>query len=244
MKDIGKKEFQKGLKREKEEKWLKKKEMWKKYSNSSYIAIYDKRYAELQLSKFQTLLKMTKNPQIFVQDLGLDLGGGTGLIEHFLHEFLLKHPNLFPYQFQFRLINVDLSFAMLREGLKKFHLDSGKKLWKAPILICADAENLPLRSKMMGYIISITVLQNIPDMRQGLSEFARVTDASGVVLCSILKKALSREEFTLLLENNWNQNQTSTDKEKNSIQKQGTIEIIVAEEQANIEDWLAVIMEK
>jgi ubiquinone/menaquinone biosynthesis C-methylase UbiE len=125
---------------------------------------YDKRYTEIQRAKYGAVLKHLPERVNRV----LDLGCGTGL----LLEELRKRGRL--------VVGVDVSEKMLRKA---------KARGEAMELLAADADHLPFRDGVFDCVVSITLLQNMPNPSGTVKELARVLMKNGLgVLTSLRRK--------------------------------------------------------
>ena len=62
-------------------------------------------------------------------------------------------------------------------------------------LVLSDLENLPFREDVFHALFSLTSLQNLPNIINGINESFRVTKDNGDVKFSILKKKLDLDEI-------------------------------------------------
>ena len=154
--------------------FIKKKNIIDSYNSS--FEHYDDRYRSIQLQKYELAFKGTN----FESKLILDAGCGTGLLYVHLSEHLSKSKN-----FRTCLICLDISLNML----KKIKIKNEFNEKKAHVsLILSDMENLPFRENFFDLIVSITSLQNLPDIFQGLTELIRISKRGTEFYLSILKK--------------------------------------------------------
>ncbi len=164
------------LARKKEEN-DKKKNIIRNYDSTSNF--YDKRYYAIQRQKFDLTLRHfdVKNRLI------LDAGCGTGLFTEFLLEDIKE--NVPPYAY----VGFDISPKMLSIFNTKLAtiLNSEKKKIHT---ILADLENIPIRSDVFDLTISLTALQNLPNLEKGAFELMRVSKTCAEVILSILRKQL------------------------------------------------------
>ncbi|MBE0634138.1 class I SAM-dependent methyltransferase [Candidatus Bathyarchaeota archaeon] len=135
-------------------------------------SLYDIRYTEEQRAKYELILDEINEP-----DLLLDNGCGTGLLLPLL---------------ECTVVGLDLSSELLRkarERAKKNHH-----------LIQSDSENLPLRNSIFYMVVSITVIQNLPNPDRLPSESARVAKPGSSIVISSLKRVYSKKEIAKLVE--------------------------------------------
>lgn len=131
--------------------------------------LYNLRYGEEQLAKYQKILSYT---EIRPDSLILDSGCGTGLLCEMLDGFT---------------VGLDISQELLRNAVNRI---GAKKH-----LIQGDAEFLPLRSDIFDHVFSLTVIQNLDDPTRNLDEINRVKNYSSCLYISILKKASDKDSF-------------------------------------------------
>jgi malonyl-CoA O-methyltransferase len=129
---------------------------------------YDKRYTEIQRAKHRVVLKYIPKRANRV----LDLGCGTGLL---LGE-LCKRARL--------VVGVDVSEEMLQKARARSEIAK---------LIAADADNLPFRNGVFDCVVSVTLLQNMPDPARTVRELTRVLRRNGVGILTSLKRKHSVE---------------------------------------------------
>jgi ubiquinone/menaquinone biosynthesis C-methylase UbiE len=131
--------------------------------------VYDLRYIEEQCLKYESMLaKVSIRPD----DIVLDNGCGTGL----LFEYVTAH-----------MVGLDVSVKLLSKAR-----DRTKDIVQ---LINGDSENLPFRPHVFHSVMSFTVLQNVSSPERMLREMDSARRGNGVLVVSIMKKALSKQEF-------------------------------------------------
>ncbi len=158
----------------------KKKEIIKKYDSTSHF--YDKRYLKIQCEKFDIIL----NDYNLSKKIILDAGCGTGLLlKHMLNSCNSTRRTRFYY------IGTDISWNMLME----FRLKMKNNDKASYNLILSDLENLPLRDQTFHSIFSLTSLQNLPNINDGIKELFRVLKNNAVINLSILKKNLKLDDL-------------------------------------------------
>lgn len=131
--------------------------------------IYDKRYEEIQEKKYHLVLE-----NVFKSDRILDLGCGTGML---LGE-LAKRCKL--------AVGVDSSRGML---------EVAKKRARDFFLVCADADHLPFHASCFDTVVSVTLLQNVPNPQTTLKEMARVLRPEGRMVVTALKHKCDRPKL-------------------------------------------------
>ena len=156
----------------------KKREIIGKYDSTAHF--YDDRYSKIQREKFNLIFADFSFEDKFI----LDAGCGTGLFyDYFLENLLINSDK------RYRLLGVDISWNMLKTFLMK--LKAKAEIVKNQVsLVLSDIENLPFREDVFHAIISLTSLQNLPNIYNGINESFRVTRNNGDVKFSILKKKI------------------------------------------------------
>ncbi|MDH5400886.1 MAG: class I SAM-dependent methyltransferase [Candidatus Heimdallarchaeota archaeon] len=134
---------------------------------------YDSMYEIIQKQKF-THCKQLIQPI----DWAIDLGGGTGLLSEWI---------------EIPLINVDISFQMLLQGIQS------KRYFLA---LCCDIEHLPIRKNSITSLFSFSVFQNIRHKAKALQRVTSIMDYQyNLVLITILNKENFVSEFKSTLDN-------------------------------------------
>jgi len=137
-------------------------------------SLYDMRYTEEQLAKYQLILDELPDA-----DLVLDNGCGTGLLFPFLKS---------------TLVGLDLSSALLEKARERAD--------ETQFLIQGDSEYLPFRDNVFDAVVSVTVIQNLSNPERMSAESARVAKLGSTVIISSLKRVYEkREEITRMVEN-------------------------------------------
>jgi len=131
---------------------------------------YDKRYEKIQRAKY---IVVTKNLPGRTKRI-LDLGCGTGM---FLGE-LSKHAEF--------VVGADASLEMLQAA----NVRRGEAT-----LVLADADHLPFTDGSFDVVVSVTLLQNMPDPAATARDVARVLRPGGRALLTVLKRKHPREEL-------------------------------------------------
>lgn len=154
----------------------KKERIIRAYNSTSHI--YDQRYSTIQFDKYGYILKnCLLNSKIL-----LDAGCGTGLF----YEYIVNSMNQDLIN-NLTYVGIDISRNMLKAFESKIILE--KKYIKRNInLILADLENLPVRGAIFHMIFSLTSLQNLSNLKNGIVELYRVSKNNAELRISILKK--------------------------------------------------------
>jgi ubiquinone/menaquinone biosynthesis C-methylase UbiE len=167
---------------------MKKKNIQYKYDKTSDH--YDIRYNLIQNTKitaiFDELIKMNElNNGKYI----LDFGCGTCSILEKLNAYISE---------RFYYIGIDFSIGMIKYGLDKNIPNLTNK--NNISLILADAENIPLKNNLFDLIISLTVIQNLPEPANHLNEImSKLKKNSGNILISFHKKIFTKELIENLL---------------------------------------------
>ncbi len=125
--------------------------------------IYEGRYTLIQREKYEVVKKYLPKHVARI----LDLGCGTGM---FLEE-LAGRGKL--------VVGVDSSVKMLSIAQKRTGGAS---------LVCADADHLPFEDRSFDVVVSVTLLQNVPEPVATMKEIARVLKPEGVAIVTSLKR--------------------------------------------------------
>ncbi len=146
---------------------------------------YHRRYRQIQRTKYQAI-----SPYLHVEPI-VDVGIGTGI----------GLPSLASFS---TIVGVDGAIEMLRVANEQV-----RQLSRRPSvlsLICAFVEALPFRESCIPTILSITMIQNISDIQQGLGELSRVLQTKGILAVTSLSRILPfhdllsnfKEEFKVI----------------------------------------------
>lgn len=155
---------------------------WKISSMEHYNALakgYDELYGEEQRRKIDFILKEF---DLKDKNIILDIGCGTGL----LLEKIYDKNKVF--------VEVDISEKMLKKIWKEFKDEPNV------LLVQADADNLPLRSKIFETTFAITLIQNLPNPKMTLQEIKRVSKKGAHIIASGLKRKYRIDEFKSIFE--------------------------------------------
>ena len=163
----------------------KKKEIINKYDASSDY--YERRYSEIQYKKYEIVLK----DFILRDKVILDAGCGTGLLLDYIISSIEKTKSVY-----YSYIAIDISINMLKI-FKSKNFNKDKKISNKLNLVLSDLENLPLRGTIVNSVLSLTSLQNLPHINDGVKEMLRV--AKDEIKISILKKKLDLNQLISLL---------------------------------------------
>lgn len=144
-----------------------KREVRRRYDHTAHL--YNRRYQEIQRKKYKIILPFLEGAKLI-----LDAGCGTGM----LMKLLVDEAHL--------VVGVDFSSKMLREASDDI---------KGANLIQADADYLPFQDQIFDAVVSITLLQNVPNPGDTVNEFARVLKRSGVLIITTLKHKHSPEQL-------------------------------------------------
>jgi len=100
----------------------------------------------------------------------LDVGAGTGFVAQGLRD---------RYK-QASIIELDLSLGMLQN--RSDSLPWYKRFFKSPMLVCGDAEYLPVADNSVDMLFSSLTIQWCNDLQSTLSEFMRVLKPGGLLM--------------------------------------------------------------
>ena len=165
----------------------KKEKIIERYNSTAHI--YDKRYSNIQAEKFKHLL----NNFTLEGKKILDIGCGTGLFQEYIQNNL-KFNKKTPFSF----VVTDISLNMLTlflEKKKKGLFQFGEKI----NIVLSDMGRLPFRNDVFNSIFSLTSLQNLPNINEGIEESLRVSINHAELRFSILKKSLDVDNLNSLL---------------------------------------------
>jgi len=155
-------------------KWSQKRKVMRRYDLTARM--YDERYAEEQAAKYHAALK-----HLDMHDSVLDVGCGTGLFfSHIAAETQT-------------VAAADTSRSLLLQAKER------ARAFLNVHLVQADADHLPFRDACFNVVFAFTVLQNMPNPSETLSELKRNAKRDAHIVVSGLKKAFSLEVFTALL---------------------------------------------
>jgi len=140
--------------------------------------IYDRRYLSIQEKKYFDIINHFQN---FSNKLLLHVGAGTGLFSKFLKK-------------QNQIISCDITFNMLKEGIKNNDLI---------FTVVCDSDSLPIRRNSVEIITCFSVIQNVPKPLDTINQFNIILKKGGLVILTALTKLFSLEELYQLTDNNY-----------------------------------------
>ncbi len=143
-------------------------ELKRRYDETA--GFYDRRYGGIQRTKYQMVTKNLPSGRKRI----LDLGCGTGM---FLEELSSRAEFV---------VGVDASPEMLKVA---------KGRAREVALVRADADALPFVDGSFDAVVSVTLLQNMPDPAATVGAVARVLRSGGVAVLTVLKRKCSQGEL-------------------------------------------------
>ncbi|MCD6380978.1 MAG: class I SAM-dependent methyltransferase [Candidatus Odinarchaeota archaeon] len=145
-------------------------EAWIKKMYDQTSRIYDERYREIQLLKYNLVVDnfVGKFERI------LDVGCGTGLFSYFLRDKGILNSST--------LVGIDISPGMVRRANDKGY----------DLIVLGNAERLPFLSDSFDLVVSFTLLQNIEDVSGFIDEIVRVSKRGATVIISIIRKSVKK----------------------------------------------------
>jgi len=155
--------------------WKEKRIVMQRYDLTAEM--YDERYSYEQKAKYRAALE---NLDV-AGDAVLDVGCGSGLL---FTEAATKAK---------LVVGVDVSHKLLLKAKEQ-----AKPLGNVSVLQ-ADADHLPFRECIFGFVFAFTILQNMPEPPETLVEFKRVAKLGGCTVVTGLKKAFPLSSFTNVL---------------------------------------------
>ena len=142
-------------------------ELKRRYGETAFM--YERRYEQIQREKYEIV---TKNlPRV---SKVLDLGCGTGML---LSELARRSEFV---------VGIDSSSEML---------ELARKRRDSTALVLADADYLPFANRSFDAVVSVTLLQNMPNPKATIREVARVAKPGGIVIMTTLKHKHSLGEL-------------------------------------------------
>lgn len=144
---------------------------------------YHRRYRQIQRTKYQAVTPLLNAGLI------IDVGIGTGIGLSSLAGFS-------------PIVGVDGAIEMLRVARKQIG-NLGKDV-SSISLVCAFVEALPFRNCSFPTAISITMIQNLADIRRGLNELIRIIEKKGMLAITSLSRILSLQDLEAHIEIDYN----------------------------------------
>ncbi len=160
--------------------WARKREIRAKYDALS--STYDEVYRDEQLNKYRAILS---NLQKSARRVCVEIGCGTGLGLEACDEILDQI-----------WVGIDLSKGMLDQTRRRILGRERRHI------ILADSDFSPLRSGCVDLAICVTLLSRTPESVRTLRELERLTDSSGEIVVTVLKREYTVYEFQELLREN------------------------------------------
>jgi malonyl-CoA O-methyltransferase len=137
------------------------------------------RYAEEQAAKIEVALRHVEVKAGVV----LDVGCGTGILFSYVADKART------------TVGVDVSKKTLLEAKERARNHASVHL------VCADADNMPLRDDVFDRVFAITLIQNMPRQTETLNEIRRVVKDDALIVVTGLKKVFTRSKLEQLLKN-------------------------------------------
>lgn len=131
--------------------------------------MYERRYDQIQREKYEIVIENLPGVSKV-----LDLGCGTGML---LSELTRRS--------EFA-VGIDSSPEML---------ELARKRRGNAALVLADADHLPFADRSFNAVVSVTLVQNMPNPATTVQEVARVTKPEGVLIITTLKHKHSLREL-------------------------------------------------
>ena len=156
--------------------WEKKRDIKRRYDATAHI--YDVRYEEEQIAKYEATFRILKK-----EELGLisDVGCGTGLLFSYIADRAEA------------TVGIDISRMTLLKAKERARSSPNVHL------ICADADSMPAKSGIFNHVFAMTLIQNSPNPVQTLNEINRISADDGVMVVTGLKSIFSKNDFEDLL---------------------------------------------
>ena len=157
--------------------WDKKRDIMWRYDATAEI--YDTRYAEEQAAKIEAALRYVEVKAEAV----LDVGCGTGILFGYVGDKAAM------------TIGVDVSLRTLLKAKERARNHPNVHL------VCADADNMPLKDNVFDRAFAVTIIQNMPNQTETLNEIRRVVKDNALIVVTGLKKIFTKDKFKKTLKN-------------------------------------------
>jgi ubiquinone/menaquinone biosynthesis C-methylase UbiE len=118
----------------------------------------------------------------------IDVGIGTGI----------GLPSIIEFS---PIVGVDGAIEMLRYAVKL--ISALKYDHRVVSLVCAAAEALPFRDHSFSTVVSVTVMQNLTNIKQGTAELVRVLQKDGLCAVTSLSKTLPLDKLEATINANF-----------------------------------------
>jgi ubiquinone/menaquinone biosynthesis C-methylase UbiE len=157
--------------------WKDKRKVMQSYDVTAEM--YEERYGDEQQRKYKKALeKVNVSGKVL-----LDVGCGSGLFFREVSEDAMM------------VVGVDISRKLLLKAKEQV------RVFPNAFVLQADADHLPFKKGCFDDVFAFTVLQNMPNPDETLSELEMVMKGEGKVVVTGLKKAFPLEKFMDILEN-------------------------------------------
>jgi malonyl-CoA O-methyltransferase len=157
--------------------WDKKRDIMRRYDATAQI--YDTRYAEEQAAKIEAALR-----HVEVQaETVLDVGCGTGILFSYVADKAAM------------TVGVDVSSRTLLKAKERARNHPNVHL------VCADADNMPLKDNVFDRAFAVTIIQNMPNQTETLNEIRRVVKDNALIVVTGLKKIFTKNKLQKTLKN-------------------------------------------
>jgi malonyl-CoA O-methyltransferase len=157
--------------------WKDKRKVMQSYDITAQM--YEERYGDEQQRKYKKALEKVN---ISGKAL-LDVGCGSGLFFREVSKDAMM------------VVGVDISPKLLLKAKEQ------ARAFSNAFVLQADADHLPFKKKCFDNIFAFTVLQNMPNPDETLSELETIMKGTGKVVVTGLKKVFPLEKFMDVLEN-------------------------------------------
>jgi ubiquinone/menaquinone biosynthesis C-methylase UbiE len=157
--------------------WKKKRSIMRRYNLTAEM--YDTRYCIEQQAKYEVSLKSVK---LNSGSIVLDLGCGSGLFFSQVASFVSF------------VVGIDVSKQLLLQARER------AKPYSNAGVILADADHLPFSDSTFTHVFAFTMLQNMPKPLHTLQQAKNAAQGNAFFVLTGLKRAVSIETFSELLE--------------------------------------------